>query len=137
YQPRAPYSASKASSDHLVRAWHHTYGLPVVVTNCSNNYGPYQFPQKLIPVSILRALRGQTIPVYGDGGNVRDWLFVDDHVRALMKILKSGRVGETYCIGGGNERSNLEVVRTVCALLDSRVDPPLPGGHADLIRFVT
>jgi dTDP-glucose 4,6-dehydratase len=137
YDPRSPYSASKAGSDHLVRAWHHTYGLPVLVTNCSNNYGPYQFPEKLIPVVILNALAGKQIPVYGRGDNVRDWLFVEDHVRALLAVLEQGRVGETYNIGGRSERTNLEVVQAVCAILDERV--PRPGGarHAELITFVT
>jgi len=137
YSPRSPYSASKASSDHLVRAWHHTYGLPVLVTNCSNNYGPYQFPEKLIPVVILNALAGRPIPVYGRGDNVRDWLFVDDHVRALVAVLERGAVGETYNIGGHNERSNLEVVRAICGLLDERVPERQNASHAELIRFVT
>ena len=137
YDPRSPYSASKASSDHLTRAWHHTYGLPVLVTNCSNNYGPYQFPEKLIPVVILNALAGKPIPVYGRGENVRDWLYVDDHVRALLAVLERGRVGETYNIGGQNEKSNLEVVHTLCALLDELVDEPAVAEHAGLITFVT
>jgi dTDP-glucose 4,6-dehydratase len=137
YAPRSPYSASKAASDHLARAWHHTYGLPVLLTNCSNNYGPYQFPEKLIPVVILNALRGRPIPVYGDGSNVRDWLYVDDHVRALLTVLERGRVGETYCIGGSNERSNLEVVRTICRLLDRMVEQPAATPHEELITFVT
>jgi dTDP-glucose 4,6-dehydratase len=118
YDPRSPYAASKAAADHLVRAWHHTYGLPVLVTNCSNNYGPYQFPEKLIPLMILQALEGQPLPVYGRGDNIRDWLYVDDHARALLRILEAGRVGETYVIGGRSERTNLEVVRALCALLD-------------------
>jgi dTDP-glucose 4,6-dehydratase len=118
YQPNSPYSASKASSDHLVRAWHHTYGLPTVITNCSNNYGPYQFPEKLIPVVILNALAGKPLPIYGKGDNVRDWLYVDDHVRALHLVFKRGIPGETYNIGGHNEKTNLEVVDALCALLD-------------------
>ena len=118
YDPRSPYSASKAGSDHLVRAWGHTYGLPILVTNCSNNYGPYHFPEKLIPLTILRALAGQTLPVYGDGLNVRDWLFVDDHARALQIVLERGRPGETYAVGGGAERRNIEVVTAICATLD-------------------
>jgi dTDP-glucose 4,6-dehydratase len=118
YSPNSPYSASKASSDHLVRAWQHTYGLPVLVTNCSNNYGPYQFPEKLIPLMILNALRGKPLPIYGKGDNVRDWLYVDDHVRALWRVFEQGVPGETYNIGGHNEKTNLEVVDTLCALLD-------------------
>ena len=118
YDPRSPYSASKASSDHLVRAWHHTYGLPVVVTNCSNNYGPYHFPEKLIPLTIINALEGLKLPVYGKGANVRDWLFVDDHARALLAVVLKGAVGDTYCVGGNNEKTNLEVVETICALMD-------------------
>ncbi|MEM1128149.1 MAG: dTDP-glucose 4,6-dehydratase [Bacteroidota bacterium] len=136
YQPTSPYSASKAGSDHLVRAWHHTYGLPTVVTNCSNNYGPYQFPEKLIPVVILKALAEAPIPVYGTGENVRDWLFVDDHVRALWTVIRQGRVGETYVIGGQSERRNHEVVRTLCQLLDEQYPRP-SGSYADLITFVT
>jgi dTDP-glucose 4,6-dehydratase len=134
YQPNSPYSASKASSDHLARAWHHTYGLPVLVTNCSNNYGPYQFPEKLIPVVVLSALAGRPIPVYGDGGNVRDWLFVDDHVRALLAVLEGGRVGETYNVGGDSERSNLQVVKTICAILDDVSPGAAP--YESLISFV-
>jgi dTDP-glucose 4,6-dehydratase len=137
YGPRSPYSASKASSDHLVRAWQHTYGLPALITNCSNNYGPYQFPEKLIPVVILNALDGKPIPVYGSGQNVRDWLYVDDHVQALLRVLERGRVGETYNVGGHNERSNLDVVTTICSLLDELVDGKPVGGHASLITFVT
>lgn len=138
YSPRSPYSASKAASDHLARAWHHTYGLPVLVTNCSNNYGPYQFPEKLIPVVILNALAGRPIPVYGKGDNVRDWLYVEDHARALLLVFEQGRVGETYNIGGHNERSNIEVVRTICSLLDELVEElAVTGSHADLITFVT
>jgi dTDP-glucose 4,6-dehydratase len=137
YDPRSPYSASKASSDHLVRAWHHTHGLPVLVTNCSNNYGPYQFPEKLIPVVILNALAGKPIPVYGKGDNVRDWLFVDDHVRALLAVLANGAIGETYAIGGHTEKTNLEVVHAICGLLDELVDQPAAAPHASLITFVT
>ena len=136
YAPRSPYSASKASSDHLVRAWHETHGLPVLITNCSNNYGPYQFPEKLIPVAILNALRGQPIPVYGDGSNVRDWLYVDDHVRALLAVLDGGRVGETYLVGGRSERSNLDVVRLVCSIMDEVVETPAVPRHDALLTFV-
>ena len=118
YQPNSPYSASKAASDHLVRAWHHTYGLPVVLSNCSNNYGPYHFPEKLIPLIILNALEGKPLPVYGKGENVRDWLYVEDHARALLLIAEKGRVGESYNVGGNSEKTNLEVVRTICALVD-------------------
>ena len=120
YAPNSPYSASKAASDHLVRAFHHTYGLPVLTTNCSNNYGPYQFPEKLVPLVIQKALAGEPLPVYGDGRNVRDWLFVKDHCVAIRRVLEGGRVGETYNIGGDAERENIEVVRTICALLDAR-----------------
>jgi dTDP-glucose 4,6-dehydratase len=136
YQPNSPYSASKAGSDHLVRAWHHTHGLPVLITNCSNNYGPYQFPEKLIPVVILNALLGKPIPVYGKGANVRDWLFVDDHVRALLAVLRCGIVGETYNIGGHNEWNNLAVVQAICSLLDELAPSPAVGEHASLITFV-
>jgi dTDP-glucose 4,6-dehydratase len=118
YDPRSPYSASKAASDHLVRAWHHTYGLPVLLTNCSNNYGPYHFPEKLIPLVILNALEGRPLPVYGKGDNVRDWLYVEDHARALRLVLRAGVPGETYNVGGNNERTNLQVVETVCSVLD-------------------
>jgi dTDP-glucose 4,6-dehydratase len=118
YDPHSPYSASKASSDHLVRAWHDTYGLPVVITNCSNNYGPYQFPEKLIPVVILKALRGDPIPVYGKGENIRDWLYVEDHAEALIAAVEKGRVGQTYCVGGNNERRNIDLVRLLCRILD-------------------
>src|SRR5688572_6358802 len=120
YAPNSPYSASKAASDHLVRAFHHTYGLPVVTTNCSNNYGPYQFPEKLIPLIIARALAGEPLPVYGDGRNVRDWLYVGDHCAAIRAVLERGRVGDTYNVGGDAERQNIDVVRTICALLDAR-----------------
>lgn len=135
YAPNSPYSASKAASDHLVRAWHHTYGLPTLTTNCSNNYGPYQLPEKLIPLMILNALNGRPLPVYGDGMNVRDWLYVTDHCTAIREVLARGRVGETYNIGGWNERPNIEIVRAVCALLDElRPDPA--GAHARLITYV-
>ena len=120
YQPNSPYSASKAASDHLVRAYHHTYGLPVLTTNCSNNYGPFQFPEKLIPLIIQRAMAGEPLPVYGDGKNVRDWLFVGDHCRAIARVLEAGRVGEVYNVGGDAERQNIEVVHTICRLLDAR-----------------
>lgn len=138
YDPSSPYSASKASSDHLVRAWYRTYGLPVLVTNCSNNYGPYQFPEKLIPLIILNALEGKPLPVYGDGLQVRDWLHVEDHARALYKVVTEGQVGRTYNIGGHNEKTNLEVVNTVCNILDS-LQSDRPGGLAsyrELITFV-
>jgi dTDP-glucose 4,6-dehydratase len=136
YDPRSPYSASKAASDHLVRAWGHTYGLPVLVTNCSNNYGPYHFPEKLIPLVIIRALAGQELPVYGDGSNVRDWLFVEDHARALALVFERGEPGETYNVGGNSERSNIEVVRAICAALD-KCQPRTDGcSYAEQIRFV-
>lgn len=128
YAPNSPYSASKAASDHLVRAFHHTYGLPVLTTNCSNNYGPYQFPEKLIPLVIQKALAGEPLPVYGDGLNIRDWLFVGDHCSAIARVLEAGRVGETYNVGGNAERTNLTVVKTICALLDQRQS--LPGGQS-------
>ncbi|MFG1423740.1 dTDP-glucose 4,6-dehydratase [Roseixanthobacter liquoris] len=137
YQPNSPYSASKASSDHLVRAWHHTYGLPVVMSNCSNNYGPYHFPEKLIPLIILNALEGLPLPVYGAGENVRDWLFVEDHAEALHLIGSKGRVGESYNVGGANERRNIDVVRTICAILDDIRPDARIGKREDLIRFVT
>jgi len=136
YQPNSPYSASKASSDHLVRAWHHTYGMPVVTTNCSNNYGPYQFPEKLIPLMILNALEGKPLPVYGRGDNVRDWLYVDDHARALRLVLAEGTPGEVYNIGGHNEKTNLEVVKTLCAILDELVPDSNHRPHENLITFV-
>ena len=136
YDPRSPYSASKAASDHLVQAWHHTYGLPVVLTNCSNNYGPYHFPEKLIPVIILNALAGEALPIYGDGSNVRDWLYVEDHADALLLVLEKGALGRSYNIGGENERSNLELVRTICAILDAK-KPKASGSYADQITFVT
>lgn len=135
YDPRSPYSASKASSDHLVRAWGETYGLPVVLTNCSNNYGPYHFPEKLIPVIILNALAGKALPIYGDGSNVRDWLYVEDHADALLLVVQKGAVGRSYNIGGENERSNLELVQTLCAILDE-VRPKASGSYADQITFV-
>lgn len=135
YDPRSPYSASKAASDHLVRAWGETYGLPVVLTNCSNNYGPYHFPEKLIPVVILNALAGKALPIYGDGSNVRDWLYVEDHADALLTVLQRGQLGRSYNIGGENECSNLELVRTICSILDQLRPGPAP--YADLITFVT
>lgn len=136
YDPRSPYSASKAASDHLVRAWGETYGLPVLLTNCSNNYGPYHFPEKLIPVVILNALAGKPLPIYGDGSNVRDWLYVEDHADALLLVLEKGAVGRSYNIGGENECSNLELVRMLCAILDA-VRPKAAGSYADQITFVT
>jgi dTDP-glucose 4,6-dehydratase len=137
YDPHSPYSASKAASDHLARAWGDTFGLPVLVTNCSNNYGPYQFPEKLIPVVILKALRGDPIPVYGKGENIRDWLHVEDHARALLTVLTRGRVGQTYNVGGDNELRNIDLVRMLCGILDEL--RPKPGGsrHAEAIQFVT
>jgi dTDP-glucose 4,6-dehydratase len=135
YDPSSPYSASKAASDHLVRAWHRTYGLPVLLTNCSNNYGPFQFPEKLVPLMITKALAGDTLPIYGRGDNRRDWLFVDDHARALQVVLNSGVSGRTYNIGGDSERTNLEVVRCICSLLDEAV-PRTRGSYSDLITFV-
>jgi dTDP-glucose 4,6-dehydratase len=137
YAPSSPYSASKAASDHFVRAWHETYGLPVVLSNCSNNYGPYHFPEKLIPLVLLNALEGKPLPVYGKGENVRDWLYVDDHAAALEAVLTRGRVGESYNVGGNQERTNLEVVEAICDALDARL--PLDGGASrrDLIAFVT
>lgn len=136
YQPNSPYSASKASSDHLVRAWHETFGLPTVTTNCSNNYGPYHFPEKLIPLMILNALEEKPLPVYGKGENIRDWLYVEDHAEALLTVFENGKIGETYNIGGHNEKKNLDVVYTVCRLLDEM--KPLPGGkkYESLITFV-
>ena len=135
YDPRSPYSASKAASDHLVRAWHETYGLPTVMTNCSNNYGPYHFPEKLVPVVILKALAGQPIPVYGDGSNVRDWLYVEDHADALLLVLEKGAVGRSYNIGGENEAKNIDLVRTICATLDEM--RPGAQSYAEQITFVT
>ena len=137
YQPNSPYSASKASSDHLVRAWHHTYGLPTLATNCSNNYGPYHFPEKLIPLVIIRALRGEKLPVYGKGENVRDWLHVEDHAEALLAVLERGKAGETYNVGGHSERRNIDVVRAICALLDELAPDPQHRPHERLIEFVT
>jgi dTDP-glucose 4,6-dehydratase len=136
YAPSSPYSASKASSDHLVRAWHQTYELPTLVTNCSNNYGPYHFPEKLIPHMIIRGLAGESLPVYGDGKNIRDWLYVEDHAKALTLVLERGTVGETYNIGGRNERTNLSVVESICELLDE-ISPSPNGTHRKLITFVT
>lgn len=136
YDPRSPYSASKAGSDHLVRAWHHTYGLPVLITNCSNNYGPYHFPEKLIPLMIIKALAGEPLPVYGTGGNVRDWLYVDDHVRALVAVFERGRPGESYMIGGNSERTNLAVVEQLCATLDAERPRADGQSYASQISFV-
>jgi len=135
YAPNSPYSASKAASDHLVRAYHHTYGLPVLTTNCSNNYGPYQFPEKLIPLIILNATRSKPLPIYGDGKNVRDWLYVGDHCAAIREVLARGRTGEVYNIGGSSERANIEVVNTLCAILD-RLQPRSSGNYAELITYV-
>ncbi|HIK57945.1 MAG TPA: dTDP-glucose 4,6-dehydratase [Nitrospinaceae bacterium] len=137
YAPNSPYAASKASSDHLVRSYHKTFGLPVLTTNCSNNYGPYQFPEKLLPLMIHNALKGEILPVYGDGNQVRDWLFVEDHCKAILKVLGKGKIGQVYNIGGHNEKSNLEVVHSICQILDEMVpdSPHLP--HKNLIRFVT
>ncbi|WP_332680782.1 dTDP-glucose 4,6-dehydratase [Bosea sp. (in: a-proteobacteria)] len=136
YQPTSPYSASKAASDHLARAWHHTYGLPVVLSNCSNNYGPYHFPEKLIPLMILNALEGKELPVYGAGANVRDWLHVEDHARALALIAERGRLGESYNVGGSAERSNLQVVKAICGLMDELAPDAAIGPRGKLIRFV-
>lgn len=144
YSPNSPYAASKASSDHLVRAYCHTYGLPVVTTNCSNNYGPYQFPEKLIPLMVINALKGVPLPVYGDGQNVRDWLFVEDHCKAIALVLKEGRGGQTYNVGGRNEKKNIDIVRLICALVDERArkdesvraEFPFEGSRASLIHFV-
>ncbi len=135
YAPNSPYSASKAASDHLVRAYHHTYGLPVLTTNCSNNYGPYQFPEKLIPLMIHNALAGKSLPIYGDGQNVRDWLFVSDHCAAIRRVLEAGRLGEVYNIGGWNEMPNLDIVHTICALLDA-MQPDAAGPYTRLIAYV-
>lgn len=136
YAPNSPYAASKAASDHLVRAWVHTYGLPTIITNCSNNYGPYQFPEKLIPLIIANALQGKALPIYGDGQQVRDWLYVVDHCRALQSVLEQGRIGETYNVGGGNQRSNLEVVTTLCTLLDELVPESKFKPHIQLVSYV-
>jgi len=137
YEPNSPYSASKAASDHLVRAWHHTYGLPVLTTNCSNNYGPYHFPEKLIPLMIVNALAGKPLPVYGDGMQVRDWLYVKDHCSAIRRVLAAGVVGETYNVGGWNEKPNIEIVHTVCALLDEMSPRPDGKPYKDQITYVT
>ena len=137
YEPNSPYSASKAASDHLVRAWHHTYGLPVLTTNCSNNYGPYHFPEKLIPLVILNALAGKPLPIYGDGQQIRDWLFVKDHCAAIRRVLESGKLGETYNVGGWNEKANLEVVHTICTLLDELKPREDGKGYAEQITYVT
>ena len=136
YDPRSPYSASKAASDHLVRAWRHTYGLPTLITNCSNNYGPYHFPEKLIPLIILNGLEGKPLPVYGGGENIRDWLYVDEHAQALILVAQQGIVGETYCIGGDSERRNIDVVRAICGLLDEMAPDVAIGRHEALITFV-
>jgi dTDP-glucose 4,6-dehydratase len=136
YDPRSPYAASKAASDHLVRSWSHTYGLPVVITNCSNNFGPYHFPEKLIPLTIINGLKASNMPVYGDGKNVRDWLYVEDHAEALVAVAEMGQVGETYCIGGRNERTNLQVVQTICRLLNELAPNGVVGDHESLITFV-
>ncbi len=135
FEPNSPYSASKAASDHLVRAWHHTYGLPVLTTNCSNNYGPYHFPEKLIPLMIVNALAGKPLPVYGDGMNIRDWLYVTDHCSAIRAVLAGGRVGETYNVGGWNEKANIEIVKIICALLDE-LKPDAAGPYGRLITYV-
>ncbi|MEW8289075.1 MAG: dTDP-glucose 4,6-dehydratase [Candidatus Thiodiazotropha endolucinida] len=136
YAPNSPYSASKAASDHLVRAWYHTYGMPVLTTNCSNNYGPYQFPEKLIPLFIQKALAGEDLPIYGDGSNVRDWLYVEDHCRAIWRVLEAGKPGEVYNVGGNNEMSNLEVIEMLCALLDELVPDSPFRPHTQLKKFV-
>ncbi|NOZ53499.1 MAG: dTDP-glucose 4,6-dehydratase [Gammaproteobacteria bacterium] len=136
YRPNSPYSASKASSDHLVNAWYHTYGLPLVVSHCSNNYGPYQFPEKLIPLMVLNALQGKPLPLYGKGDNVRDWLYVEDHVNALLAVYERGRLGETYNIGGHNEKTNFDVVRTICRLLDEMLPGSSYRPHESLVTFV-
>ena len=136
YSPRSPYSASKASSDHLVRSFFHTYGLPITITNCSNNYGPRQFPEKLIPLVILNALVGKEIPVYGDGGQIRDWLYVNDHCQAIIQVIKRGRIGDTYNIGGNNQLTNLEVIHKICEILDRRFPKSPNKPHAQLIRYV-
>jgi dTDP-glucose 4,6-dehydratase len=135
YEPNSPYSASKAASDHLVRAWHHTYGLPVLTTNCSNNYGPYHFPEKLIPLMIVNALAGKSLPIYGDGMQVRDWLYVKDHCSAIREVLEHGRLGETYNVGGWNEKPNIEIVKTICRLLDE-IRPDPGGSYSRLITYV-
>ena len=134
YDPRSPYSASKASSDHLVRAWYHTFGLPIIITNCSNNFGPWQFPEKLIPLTIIKALRFEPIPIYGDGKNIRDWLFVEDHIDALLVALEKGKIGESYCIGGFGEKTNQEVVLRICKIMDNLIKSKKP--HSSLIKYV-
>lgn len=136
YDPRSPYSATKAASDHLIRAWGHTYGLPILVTNCSNNYGPYQFPEKLIPLTIIKGLAGEPMPVYGQGLNVRDWLFVDDHAEALTVVLERGRIGETYNVGGASERRNIDVVSGICETMDALAPRPNNASHREFITFV-
>lgn len=136
YQPNSPYSASKAASDHLVRAWHHTYGLPVITTNCSNNYGPFQFPEKLIPLMIVNALAGKPLPIYGDGQQIRDWLYVKDHCSAIRRVLEAGQVGETYNVGGWNEKPNIDIVKTICSLLDNLKPRPDGRPYADQMTFV-
>jgi dTDP-glucose 4,6-dehydratase len=135
YAPNSPYSASKAASDHLVRSWYHTYGFPVLTTNCSNNYGPYQFPEKLIPVIIFNALKGMPLPIYGDGRNIRDWLYVTDHCKAIHQVIQSGKIGETFNIGGNNEKTNLQVVKTICDFLD-KLEPKSNGAYQDQITYV-
>ena len=137
YEPNSPYSASKAASDHLVRAWFHTYGLPVLTTNCSNNYGPYHFPEKLIPLVILNALNGKPLPIYGDGQQIRDWLYVSDHCSAIRRVLEKGKIGETYNVGGWNEKANLDVVKTICSVLDSLKPRADAQSYAEQITFVT
>jgi dTDP-glucose 4,6-dehydratase len=136
YEPNSPYSASKAASDHIVRAWHHTYGLPVLTTNCSNNYGPYHFPEKLIPLVILNALAGKPLPIYGDGQQIRDWLYVKDHCSAIRRVLEAGKLGETYNVGGWNEKPNLEVVNTICSILDELRPKSDGGSYASQITYV-
>jgi dTDP-glucose 4,6-dehydratase len=136
YDPRSPYSASKAASDHLVNAWHHTFGLPCLITNCSNNYGPYHFPEKLIPLMILNALEGKSLPVYGDGKQIRDWLHVEDHAGALQTVMERGKPGETYCVGGRNERENIHVVKRICELVDELAGPRAEGPRLSLITHV-
>ena len=135
FDPRSPYSASKASSDHLVNAWFHSYGIPIVITNCSNNYGPYQYPEKLVPLAIINGILGKKIPLYGDGSNVRDWLFIDDHIDALLMVFKNGKIGEKYCIGGNNERTNKEVLIKICEFLDTNL--PKTFSHEKLITYVS
>ena len=135
YDPRSPYSASKAASDHLVNSWHHTYGLPTIVTNCSNNYGPWQFPEKLIPLTILKIIKKERIPIYGDGSNIRDWLYINDHIEAIMMILKKGKIGEKYCIGGGYEKNNLHVVKDICKIMDNLLPDNNP--YENLINFIS